>query len=119
LAPYQLSNIGYFAMMMLYSTPDNLANPSEICKVTGETRGNMTRICDDLVEKDLMRRVTSPDDRRRVNLSLTDKGISLLQTIVPEIRAGVKGLFSSFSETEKANLVKLLLKLNAALESHS
>lgn len=118
LAPYQLSNIGYFAMMMLYSTPDNLANPSEICKATGETRGNMTRICDDLVEKGLMRRVTSPDDRRRVNLSLTEKGVSLLRTIVPELRIHVKEVFSSFSETEKASLVKLLLKLNKALEAN-
>ena len=118
LAPYEISNIGYFAMMMLYSTPDNLANPSEICKATGETRGNMTRICDDLVEKGLMRRVTSPDDRRRVNLSLTEKGMSLLQKMVPELRRNVTDLFSSFSETEKNNLVKLLLKLNKALESN-
>ena len=79
LAPYGLSHVAYFAMNTLYSITDNLANPSELCAITGETRANMTRICDDLVEKALMRRVTNLEDRRRVDLSLTDEGIALLK----------------------------------------
>jgi len=118
LAPYGVSNVGYFAMMMVYSTSDNLANPSEICRATGETRGNMTRICDELVDKGLMQRVTNPDDRRRVDLSLTDKGAALLNTVVPALRDHIKELFAPFSEAEKNDLVQLLLKFNQALMSH-
>jgi MarR family transcriptional repressor of emrRAB len=117
LAPYKLSSVSYFAMMMLFSRANNLANPSELCDATGETRGNMTRICDELVDKGLMRRVTNMEDRRRVDLSLTDEGMTLLQTAVPALRAKAKTVFDSFSEEEKSTLFGLLLRLKDVLES--
>ncbi len=117
LAPYGLSSVGYFVMMQLHSTHNNLANPSDLCVRNGETRANMTRICDDLTNKGLMKRVTNMEDRRRVDLSLTDEGIALLQTVVPALRKDVDALFSVFSEEEKATLVALLVKLNQKLEA--
>ncbi|MFL6697951.1 MAG: hypothetical protein ACJ8GJ_12345, partial [Vitreoscilla sp.] len=54
LEPHDLTPLGYMTMMALYSRAENLANPSELSDVTGETRGNMTRICDDLVDKGWM-----------------------------------------------------------------
>ena len=116
LAPYGLSHVAYFAMNMLHSTSDNLANPSDLCVITGETRANMTRICDDLVEKGLMHRVPNLEDRRRVDLSLTEKGIALLKTIVPELRKKTQTMMKVFSEEEKATLIALLTRLNQSLE---
>jgi len=104
LVPYGLSNVAYFA------------NPSELCVITGETRANMTRICDELVDKGLMRRVTNQEDRRRVDLSLTDEGVALLKTAVPELRKKTHVMMSIFSEAEKATLVDLLTRLNQKLE---
>ena len=46
LEPHGLTAMGYITMMSLYSRPENQANPSELSEVTGETRGNMTRICE-------------------------------------------------------------------------
>jgi hypothetical protein len=90
LAQFNLSNVGYFAMMMLYSTSDNLANPSELCRMTGETRGNMTRICDELVGKGLM--------------------------AVPVLRKAVASVYRHFSDEEKSTLASLLGKLHRSLE---
>lgn len=117
LAPYRLTGVGYFAMMMLRSTPDNLANPSDLCMVTGETRANMTRICDDLVDKGLLQRVPNPNDRRRVDLSLSAAGVALLETVVPMVRDRADSMFDIFSEEERASLHNLLLRLNQKLES--
>lgn len=114
LAPYDISNVCYFAMVMLHSTPHNSANPSDLCRATGETRGNMTRICDELVEKGLIQRITNPEDRRRVDLSLTDAGIALLREVVPKLRKEIAGVYRGFSEDEKNTLVGLLVKLNQA-----
>jgi MarR family transcriptional repressor of emrRAB len=116
LAQFNLSNVGYFAMMMLYSTSDNLANPSELCRMTGETRGNMTRICDELVGKGLMRRITNPEDRRRVDLSLSEEGIALLGKAVPVLRKAVASVYRHFSDEEKSTLASLLGKLHRSLE---
>jgi MarR family transcriptional regulator, negative regulator of the multidrug operon emrRAB len=116
LAPFGLSTGSYFAMNMLYGKAENLANPSELCLITGETRANMTRICDELVEKNLMHRVTNLEDRRRVDLSLTDAGVALLKRVVPALREKNQTMLSVFDEEEKAMLVTLLSRLNQRLE---
>jgi len=116
LAPFGLSHVAYFAMMMLRATADNQANPSELCLMTGETRANMTRICDELVAKGWMDRVTSSEDRRRVDLSLTAEGMALLQKVVPHVRERNQAVLSEFDEAEKSMLVNLLTRLNASFE---
>ncbi len=116
LEPHELSSMGYITMMALYSRPENLANPSELSEATGETRGNMTRICDELVDKGLMRRVPNVEDRRRVDLSLSDAGMALLNTLAPQLRKNAEDFYTrNFTATEKATLQKLLAQFSAAL----
>lgn len=116
LAPYELSNLGYFAMMAICGRPEGLANPSELCEQLGETRGNMTRICDELVAKGWMRRVPNVEDRRRVDLSLTDSGMKVLNKIAPMARENAEAFFKRvFTQEEKATLHRLLGKFSDAL----
>ena len=116
LEPHDLSSVGYITMMSLYSRPENLANPSELCDITGETRGNMTRICDELVDKGWMRRVPNPEDRRRVDLSLTESGMALLNKVAPQLRQNADDFYRrTFSKTEKATLQQLLTQFSEAL----
>ena len=116
LAPHGLSALGYITMMALYSRPENLANPSELSEATGETRGNMTRICDELVDKGWMRRVPNVEDRRRVDLSLTDSGMALLNTLAPQLRQSADDFYRrSFTRSEKATLLQLLTQFSEAL----
>lgn len=119
LAPHALSPVSYITMVRLYSNSNNLANPSELSQFTGETRTNMTRICDDLVSRGLMHRVASADDRRRIDLSLTDAGIELLHTVIPALRKKSAVVYSVFSEQEKELFASLLTKLNHSLEANS
>ncbi len=116
LQPHELSSMGYITMMALYSRPENLANPSELSDATGETRGNMTRICDELVDKGLMRRVPNAEDRRRVDLSLTEAGMALLNGIAPQLRRNADEFYQrNFTKTEKDTLQKLLNQFSSAL----
>ena len=116
LEPHDLTPLGYMTMMVLYSRAENLANPSELSDATGETRGNMTRICDDLVDKGWMRRVPNAEDRRRVDLSLTDAGMTLLNSLAPHMRQQADDFYErTFTKTEKATLQQLLTKFSAAL----
>ena len=116
LAPHELTSVGYITMMALYSREENLANPSELSEATGETRGNMTRICDELVDKGWMKRVPNAEDRRRVDLSLTDSGMSLLNSVAPQLRQNADDFYKrAFSKTEKATLQQLLTQFSEAL----
>ena len=115
-APHGLSAVGYITMKALYGRPENLANPSELSDITGETRGNMTRICDELVDKGWLRRVPSASDRRRVELSLTEAGVALLHELVPRLHRDAEAFYRRhFNTADKANLRKLLAQFCAAL----
>ncbi len=117
-APYELTALGYITMMALYSRPENLANPSELSEATGETRGNMTRICDELVDKGWMRRVPNAEDRRRVDLSLTEAGMALLNELAPQLRQNADDFYRrTFTKAEKASLLQLLTQFSEALAS--
>ena len=118
LAPFDLSPVSYFTMIRLYGSSNNQANPSELSDVTGETRTNMTRICDDLVRRKLMHRVHSVEDRRRLDLSLTDEGVKLLHAVLPVVRAKGATLYEVFSDDEKKSLESLMAKLNKSLEAN-
>ena len=116
LEPHGVTSLGYITMMALYGRPENLANPSELSDATGETRGNMTRICDELVDKGWMRRVPNAEDRRRVDLSLSDSGMALLNRVAPQLRQNADEFYKrSFSKTEKATLQQLLAQFSVAL----
>ena len=118
LEPFGLSGVAYIAMMALRSTPENSCNPSDICVVTGETRSNMTRITDELVKKGLIKRVASEEDRRRIDLSLTEAGIELLRTVVPLVREGNSKIFSVFDDEAKAGFEMQMIKLKNAIENY-
>jgi DNA-binding MarR family transcriptional regulator len=78
----------------------------------------MTRICDDLVRKGLVRRRPSTEDRRRVVLELTKKGVTLIEKLLPQVWSGVSATTSALSKTEKDTLERLLKKLLFAFEAN-
>ncbi len=117
LQAFDLSSIGYITMHLINSAPDQIANPSDLTVCIGETRANMTRISDELVERGLLRRVPNEQDRRRVDLSLTDEGHALLKQVVPHARAQGNAIYGVFDDEELAMFEKLLLKLLHSLES--
>jgi MarR family transcriptional regulator, organic hydroperoxide resistance regulator len=49
--------------------------PSTIGKYTGMEKSSLTRMVDDLEKKGMVFRKTDPEDRRKVLVSLTDKGL--------------------------------------------
>jgi DNA-binding MarR family transcriptional regulator len=49
--------------------------PSTIGKYTGMEKSSLTRMVDDLEKKGIVSRNTDPDDRRKVLVSLTKKGL--------------------------------------------
>jgi MarR family transcriptional repressor of emrRAB len=118
LQPAKLSCVCYFAMMYLHGSMNNRANPSQISRAIGDTRTNMTRICDELVTKGLVRRVPNAEDRRRVDLSLTQQGIAALQDTVPLVRKRVEEVMSEFLPEEKTLLIRLMTRLNRSIQAH-
>jgi MarR family transcriptional repressor of emrRAB len=115
--PHGINEVGFRTLTMLYAQLDTGVNPSDLSDASGETRTNMTRICDELVRKGLIRRRASTDDRRRIVLELTKKGVTLIEKILPQVWSGVGRVTNSLSASEKNTLERLLKKLLTACEA--
>ncbi|HJN06183.1 MAG TPA: MarR family transcriptional regulator [Bacteroidales bacterium] len=60
------------------------------------TNSDVTRLVDRLVKKELLCRDTCPENRRKMDVSITEKGVDMLDQILPEL----KKTFNNFFETK-------------------
>lgn len=72
---------------------------------------DVSRIVDRLVKKDLVLRKTAANDRRLVDVTISDKGLLLLDKMDDSIEQNVKQPFNNFTEEEKLELYRLLDKV--------
>jgi MarR family transcriptional repressor of emrRAB len=115
--PSGLNEVGFRTLMMLYANAKDGVFASQLSEATGETRTNMTRICDELVRKGLLRRHAGTADRRRVVLAITARGIALVERLLPDMWSQLDRGLRGISAKDKRDLERLLKKLVAALEA--
>ena len=115
--PHGINEVGFRTLTMLYAQLETGINPSDLSDASGETRTNMTRICDELVRKGLIRRRASKEDRRRIVLEMTKKGVAFIEKLLPQVWSGVGRVTDALSASEKNTLERLLKKLLIAFET--
>lgn len=79
-----------------------------------KSSGNMTLVVDNLVKRGLVSRQRREDDRRRVDVSLTDDGHDLVAAILPAHVDGVVGAFAVLSPEEMVQLGRLCRRVGLA-----
>lgn len=72
-----------------------------------KSSGNMTLVIDNLVKRDLVRRQRREDDRRCIDVYLTDDGRALVEQILPDHVAGIVEAFSVLAPEEQRQLASL------------
>lgn len=90
---------------------------SDISDDLGVTRRNVTALVDALEEEGLVRRIPHPTDRRATIIELTEKGAETTEGMYHGHRTGVAELFTSLSENERKELLRLIRSLREALRS--
>jgi predicted metalloprotease with PDZ domain len=83
------------------------------------TSGSMSVRIDAMERDGLVTREADVDDRRATLVAITDKGIELLEKIVPEHLLNEERLLSGLTARDRADLIRLLRKWNLALETNS
>ena len=76
-----------------------------------KSSGNMTLVIDNLVKRGLVRRQRLEDDRRCVEIRLTEQGRSLVKKILPDHVQRVVIAFAALTPAEQAQLGTLCRKL--------
>jgi len=73
---------------------------------------NTTRLVDKLIEKGFVERQICLENRRKIELSITKKGLEVLTILDPLIENEEKNITQMLSEKDKTQLMLLLEKLN-------
>ena len=107
LEPAGLTNAQWIPLLKLYM--GNASTVAELARVCELDAGSMTRLLDRLEAKQLCRRVRSSDDRRVVNLELTEAGRAAAKGI-PEILCRIQNEHLAGFSHEEWQLLKGYLR---------
>ena len=113
LKPFGLSVQQFNVLRILRGQKGNMLNLNEITHRMIHKMSNTTRLVDKLIDKSLVERVICPENRRRVNISITDKGLGILSQIDSVIQEFEKEIIRLLSEKEKNTLLNLLIKIKS------
>ncbi len=106
---HALTNIQYNILRILKGAKGCPMNASDIQAVMISQKSDMTRLIDRLVKKMLVKRVVCPENRRKVDISITTEGVALLDRIHPEIKSITVAYFEAKISTEEAQMLNDLL----------
>jgi DNA-binding MarR family transcriptional regulator len=98
------------------SGPPYQLTPTELFNVLMLSSGAMTNRLDRLEDAGLIKRRPNPDDRRGLLVSLTEKGIELMDKAYPAHIANEEELLSALTISERELLIALLRKLLLSFE---
>jgi len=96
--PFGLAEVEFRVLTTLFSQPEGVAHPSDLCTRASQSPANLSRISDALVSRDLITRVASVHDRRRMVLRIQDMLMSFPQTEQREFVAQLKRLVLQLCE---------------------
>jgi DNA-binding MarR family transcriptional regulator len=111
LKPYDLSGEQYNVLRILRGQKGNPANMCIIQERMIAKNSNTTRLIDKLLLKDLVTRNVCPENRRKIEILITQKGLDLLQELDPKVLENEKLFANNLSQNE-------LLQLNSLLEKY-
>ena len=83
----------------------------EIAEAVGVDQPRASRLVQQAVALELVRREVDPDDARRTRVALTDAGSRLVRGFRGERREAVDAALAAFTDDERAELARLLTKL--------
>jgi DNA-binding MarR family transcriptional regulator len=89
---------------------------ADLCRELHHDSGAMTRLIDQLEGRGVIERRRNPQDRRVIELSLTDSGNESIATLISIVTDGLNVTLEEFTRDEVKMLKSLLRKLIGRLE---
>tara|TARA_R110000868_G_scaffold121097_8_gene321379 strand:- start:676 stop:1131 length:456 start_codon:yes stop_codon:yes gene_type:complete len=109
LKPYDLSGEQYNVLRILRGQKGNPANMCVIQERMIAKTSNTTRLVDKLLLKNLVTRNVCPENRRKIEVMITQKGLDVLTELDPKVIEHEK-YFSQNLNTEELELLNELLE---------
>ncbi|MDI9311923.1 MAG: MarR family transcriptional regulator [Limnohabitans sp.] len=110
LKPYDLSSEQYNVLRILRGQKGKPANMACIQERMIARTSNTTRLVDKLLTKELVTRKVCPDNRRKMEISITNKGLEVLAQLDPIVIEHENSLAQKLTTDELTQLNYLLEK---------
>ncbi|WP_345092500.1 MarR family transcriptional regulator [Flavobacterium chungnamense] len=110
LKPYDLSGEQYNVLRILRGQKGNPANMCVIQERMIAKNSNTTRLIDKLLLKNLVTREVCPENRRKIEVLITEKGLKLLEELDPKVLENEKLFAANLNQKELVELNTLLEK---------
>ncbi|MCK8493477.1 MULTISPECIES: MarR family winged helix-turn-helix transcriptional regulator [Spirosoma] len=115
LSPFDLSVQQYIALRRLSEVYPNSLTAGELKEKMTDINSDMTRLMDRLVAKKLIVREIDPQNRRRVNLSLTEESYQFVEAVAVEFK-DFESIVSQLTDEEVHTMNTLLEKIRKPLQ---
>ena len=110
LKPYDLSSEQYNVLRILRGQKGKTANMACIQERMIARTSNTTRLVDKLLAKELVNRKVCPENRRKMEITITEKGLKILEELDPVVIEHEDYFASKLTQEELENLNYLLEK---------
>jgi DNA-binding MarR family transcriptional regulator len=110
LKPYDLSGEQYNVLRILRGQKGNPANMCIIQERMLAKNSNTTRLIDKLLLKEFVTREVCPQNRRKIEVSITSKGLNVLAELDPKVNEHEQIFASNLTQVELQQLNSLLEK---------
>ena len=117
LKPYDLSSEQYNVLRILRGQKGCPANMFLIQERMIAKNSNTTRLIDKLLLKGLVTREVCPENRRKIEVQITEKGLDLLDELDPKVLENEK-IFSDNLSNEEIKLLNTLLEKYRTLNNN-
>lgn len=110
LKPFDLSAEQFNVLRILRGAKGNPCNMHIIQERMIAKTSNTTRLVDKLLLKELVTREVCPENRRKMEVMITDKGLQMLTALDPQVEAHENEFAANLTPTELEQLNNLLEK---------
>jgi len=116
LARHDLLQGRWWVLILLMREQNLTASPSVLADKAGVTRATMTGLLDSLERAELIERIPNPDDRRMLNVRLTEKGQQRLDEVMPDYYSRVAHVMEELSEEHRRMLMEMLNNVGSRVD---
>jgi len=117
---FSTHDISFIQWLTLFKLNEGKAlTASDLCRRMMHDNGALTRLLDQLEERGLLVRERSTQDRRVVNLLITDSGRQKVKELTPLVVNNLNMALETFSSDEFLELIRLLEKLKDSLQCYN
>lgn len=110
LKPYNLNDQHYNILRILRGQHPKCTSPGYIKEVLLNKRGDLTRLLDKLVKMGYVERYVNPENRRMVNLKITQEGLDIVEETSAKMNQ-LELVKNNLTKEEAKELNRLLDKL--------